>query len=590
MRLHHVSGRFKRLASVLAILAVVGWSCRAKLDSSAPSAPQAFPPVASSLPPDFPNGASNATLQQAATFAWQEFIALNWPAVNQTGGPNQRDMPDTTKFFGDQSVPLVWQTYRAKVEIFPGNFNTTLKMTGPPHGYQSNPPNPPDYGYDEPPEYDYNRAVLACPNVTPPSQPAWINLDEVSQIALDKMFAGVVPASPQPTNSQPNLIRFMAKANRIHYRYVAQNQYWYNNPTAPLATAQKNFTNAINAVPPKVPTASVDFPPDTIEVKAAWRPLAPNEDPTRFHMTTVRYYERNDGPTCYREDRWALIALHIIRKTPTAPAFVYATFEQADNILLPALDGSGKPVPVEDVDGNIINAPAASAPTTPGLSYKDDSTNPLVSLNPPGSAYCTSPGAQIYYRNTATQTGLPTGGNICVNKRDNPIPSDIIAINKLAHDAIQSYNASNGITKSPWLYYKLVNVQPYPFDKSQIDPTNPNGMHNPATFFQANIVVETNYTLQLFHGRIQSNGAPTDYPASPPTPPPPNVFVFSGTPPTTVTSYNMGGCMGCHGNAQVAGTDFSFILNEGAVSSPEPATASATELSATYLEQFQPRR
>ena len=134
MRLHHVSGRFKRLASVLAILAVVGWSCRAKLDSSAPSAPQAFPPVASSLPPDFPNGASNATLQQAATFAWQEFIALNWPAVNQTGGPNQRDMPDTTKFFGDQSVPLVWQTYRAKVEIFPGNFNTTLKITGPPHG------------------------------------------------------------------------------------------------------------------------------------------------------------------------------------------------------------------------------------------------------------------------------------------------------------------------------------------------------------------------------------------------------------------------------------------------------------------------
>jgi hypothetical protein len=36
----------------------------------------------------------------------------------------------------------------------------------------------------------------------------------------------------------------------------------------------------------------------------------------------------------------------------------------------------------------------------------------------------------------------------------------------------------------------------------------------------------------------------------------------------------MGGCMGCHGNAQVAGTDFSFILKAGPVLSPEfPAPA-----------------
>jgi len=33
--------------------------------------------------------------------------------------------------------------------------------------------------------------------------------------------------------------------------------------------------------------------------------------------------------------------------------------------------------------------------------------------------------------------------------------------------------------------------------------------------------------------------------------------------------YNMGGCMGCHGNAQVGGSDFSFILAEGPVTEPE---------------------
>jgi hypothetical protein len=32
-------------------------------------------------------GAPAATMQQAAAFAWQEFIALNWPAAPQTGQP-----------------------------------------------------------------------------------------------------------------------------------------------------------------------------------------------------------------------------------------------------------------------------------------------------------------------------------------------------------------------------------------------------------------------------------------------------------------------------------------------------------------------
>ena len=37
--------------------------------------------VNATFPSDIPNGAPGATLQQAAAFAWQEFIALNWPAL-----------------------------------------------------------------------------------------------------------------------------------------------------------------------------------------------------------------------------------------------------------------------------------------------------------------------------------------------------------------------------------------------------------------------------------------------------------------------------------------------------------------------------
>src|ERR1043165_6082455 len=53
------------------------------------------------LPPsDINGGAASATLQDASLFAWQEFIALNWPAVNQTGQVNTRDVPDSTAIFG----------------------------------------------------------------------------------------------------------------------------------------------------------------------------------------------------------------------------------------------------------------------------------------------------------------------------------------------------------------------------------------------------------------------------------------------------------------------------------------------------------
>jgi hypothetical protein len=37
--------------------------------------------VSPTLPKDIAGGAPSATLPQAAAFAWQDFIALNWPAM-----------------------------------------------------------------------------------------------------------------------------------------------------------------------------------------------------------------------------------------------------------------------------------------------------------------------------------------------------------------------------------------------------------------------------------------------------------------------------------------------------------------------------
>ena len=305
------------------------------------------------------------------------------------------------------------------------------------------------------------------------------------------MFAGG-PAIQDSANTSPQLVRYAVKANHVEYEYVADPKNQYFIPRNATAAAAKNKT-AYTKSPPVAPTPPfISFKPGTVEIKSAWRPLNNDDQPARFHVQTVRFYE-NKGPNnqpCYFEQQWGLIALHIIQKTPSAPAFIYATFEQTDNIRQP--NGTS----VEDADGNVIQPIPGAAATTPALAYKDSPTAPKVTATGP---FCT-PQNNLYFKDNPNDAGLTGGGAICVNQRYEPIPPDVIAVNKAAHQAIASYNTANGVASSPWPYYKLVSVQASPFDISAISPSN--SIHGPAVFYQANIVVETNYTLQQFQGRI----------------------------------------------------------------------------------------
>src|SRR5262249_39438197 len=145
--------------------------------------------ISPNAPTDIPGGAQNTSLTQAAIFAWQEFIALNWPAVPQTGALGNRDQADQSKLFGQPGYtgPLAWQTYRGKVEIFPGQ--------GTPPGYVNDPAQ--DYGYDALPQYVYAVPVQPCTSPIGPSTP-WINLDENNEIGLNQMYAGIAPKQPFP--------------------------------------------------------------------------------------------------------------------------------------------------------------------------------------------------------------------------------------------------------------------------------------------------------------------------------------------------------------------------------------------------------
>ncbi len=273
--------------------------------------------------------------------------------------------------------------------------------------------------------------------------------------------------------------------------------------------------------------------------------------------------------------------------------FIYATFEQADNIL--TADGK----PVEDADGRIILKPEPATATSPQVCLDDPKPKPTTPpvgdemtstmgkviltadpttckpLNPP--TYCSAPGSRLYYRNSSEvppPKSSPSEGNICIEKRDNAIPDYVINANVQAHAAIAAYLKQSGIESAPWLYYKLVNVQYFPYDKD-IKKVTPNGSlyqsqppytaTNPApsSYYQANIVVETNRSLQLFSGGLSPNVC--------------SDWNQDGTPHKNTLyngrAYNMGGCMGCHGSQGqipmgMAG-DFSVILARGSVPIPE---------------------
>lgn len=270
--------------------------------------------------------------------------------------------------------------------------------------------------------------------------------------------------------------------------------------------------------------------------------------------------------------------------------FIYATFEQADNIK------TAGGVSIEDQDGNIV-VPQTAPPTFP--------QECLIDPRPPASApnnaasslgsviltsntatckplaaqqYCTTPLKQLYYHNGPSAQPVPSSGNICVNSRANAIPSYVIGANQTAHAAITAYLKTKSISSAPWLYYKLINVQYYPYDKVITTPT-PNGSPytskppftaqnpDPANYYLANILVETNRSLQMFSGGLSPL----------PTAAVVTAWNADGSPRKSVAYggrlYTMGGCMGCHGaqgqNRPGSAGDFSVILGVGRVGVPE---------------------
>jgi hypothetical protein len=220
-----------------------------------------------------------------------------------------------------------------------------------------------------------------------------------------------------------------------------------------------------------------------IEVKAAWRPLTPKEvaDGHFFVRNVIFYTGTPFVDLAYQNAVWGLVALHIIHKTKSFPDFVFASWEQVENY--------------------------------------DDRINQNTE--------------DLRFHNIAGSPTIPP--DIPVT-RAHPIHSQIPPVNDAVHAAFKAKDPN-----TIWQYYKLIGVQGTP-----VNGPPPAGapIDDLSYYYLANIVVETNQTLQNFFG-----GAPNGY-----TIPFQNVYVNGA-------SVQMGGCQGCHGfQGQVLGGDMSRLI------------------------------
>lgn len=456
-----------------------------------------FPDTAYRVPHDI----TDSNQVALARFAWQEFIALNWPSNYDTIS-HKRGKPDTTAnvlsfLTPSDNYPLVWQTYKHRVEIFPKdttNYNTEFNTA---------------------PQYFYSlENQSSITNLTDASKPIlrnitsiFNNLDETSEIDLCTVFVDGDPNSPGASNysnpqiasalpGAPRRMIYEAKGNQAMFEYVVQNHLYDTLTKAKRVTETSNaITNQqAGAVYPCPDPNQICFPfgknggeEGSIEIKATWRQLTLDEYNSGRYLTapviyyrqgtlsdssdTNIYYEIVPAEPTSTSLPFGLVGLHIIHKTKNYPSYVFATFEQVDNL------------DTTQVYNNLF--------------YYNRNSNPSV-----------NPDKQYAYRYAAILEGTKE-------------------VNASVHEQIKTLSPN-----SVWQYYKLIGVQ-----------GKPQNNDNTTDYFLANIVTETNETLRDFSGTLDNDNGTFNPMAN-------NLFQGNKT-------FVQGGCKGCHGNAQDA--DFSFI-------------------------------
>ena len=234
--------------------------------------------------------------------SWQTFLALNWPADGQGNPARDKTLADTG--------PRVWDYWRNADTIFLPQGKTPLPWGGPgtsPRGTE----------------------VLFR------GKAAWRQTRAGENF---QAFSGPL------VDQNGRWVRYEVLVDREECDYLTKNHLY--NLEGQIAYSQRPQGNDIG-----FPVNDGHRRHGAIEIKLAWKELRGHDDPRRFYTTKAVITEANPlkpGQTKpkTRTVTMGLVGMHIAMRTRSSPEWIWATFEQVDNVSVPphARTHDGRPL------------------------------------------------------------------------------------------------------------------------------------------------------------------------------------------------------------------------------------------------------
>jgi hypothetical protein len=305
--------------------------------------------LSSALPADAPPKPNLSTTGDFAViqrkfdiFAWQEFVALNWPP-GKPGQPGPGTIGKSAS--GDNST--VWESYMAASQVFqPGAV--------PPASWGTTQPIP-----------------SFCPAV-----PATLKgkvakvLPLIAKGDVQDEFTEAFTLSPL-IDVNGKYTRYEVRINKVEFDKILQGS---ANPPAP---AKPWYIPANQVTPINFPAGVYNTSQiGSVEVKAAWRQISQGEA-GRYH-TAWAYITYAPDPNTHLNTKCAgpllmgLVGLHIAHKTASGPQWLWATFEHLDNA--PSAPAAGHYSYYNNPKCTFSPACADQQPTAPSGGWDGDPT------------------------------------------------------------------------------------------------------------------------------------------------------------------------------------------------------------------------
>ena len=388
-------------------------------------------------------------------FAWQDFLALNWPALPINPGNKTslaRGLPDTAKVIGNSANGdnvAVWEQFQPNWYLFQPNNPPAQAVSGNSFA-----------GWNQ-----YPALPSACgPLTTPPPR-------ILSSLSKFDAMPGVSQAFSAPLIDQTGYYaRYEIALDYTAFNFINSNQFYLLPNVTAFAAKGTGFSFPVQTGN----TTGTTF------LKAAWKPLSAAEiNSGRYHTAQAFLFTPsapNLEPTCAGPVTVGLVGLHIVHKTDKFGNYIWSTFEQVDNT--PA-------------------NPSSAGPTPPGgWAYYNPSKGTTNANAPPKCPDGSTVSASCDFQPTSSHLNDKTGGPTQAVRENllskSPNQPSLGQINAAMRAALKSIKAN-----SVWQYYELVESQ---WQKNQPNPQTcavTKGPNNENIFFPPTNVA--NMTMETYH-------------------------------------------------------------------------------------------